>query len=252
MKDVHLHTGERIDDLQRGGCRLIQRSDLFSFGIDAVLLADFARVADGSTVLDLCCGGGIIPILMDARMESKTCHFTGIEINPDCVDLARRSAAMNGQSDRIRFIEGDIRKAGTLAAPALFDAVTANPPYMIGGHGLTGPNYAKTIAKHEVLLNLSDVVKAASRALKLHGSFFLVHRPYRLADIFRELNACSLEPKRMRMVEPYAGREPNIVLIEAVKGGRPRLKVEPTLVVYEREGVYTKELLDIYGKQPEA
>ena len=252
-----LHPGERLDDLQRDGARLIQNPSLFCFGMDAVLLAAFAEqsVRPGSRVLDLCSGNGIIPILMDARWQDR--HrgetdvpypvFSGIEINSMCVDMAARSAAGNEQTGRVHFLEGDLCRIRELIKPASFDLVTVNPPYMIGGHGLTGKNEALTAARHEILCSLEDVCAAAAYALRPQGRLCMVHRPFRLADIFRNLNAYGLEPKRMRLVHPMQGREPNMVLVEAVRGGRPRLAVERPLVIYERPGVYTDEVRALYG-----
>ena len=183
-------------------------------------------------------------------------HFTGVEINPVCVDMARRSALMNGQQERIRFLEEDIRNvctagaktvSGPACAPASFDAVTANPPYMTGGAGLTGENRDLTIARHEVLCNIGDVAGAASRALRFGGHLYLVHRPHRLMDICRACGANGLEVKRIRMVHPFAGKEANMVLIDAVKGGRSYVHVEAPLIVYREKGVYTQEVREIYG-----
>ena len=244
-----MRPGERIDDLQRCGCRIIQNEELFCFGMDAVLLAAFAqpRISAGAKVLDLCSGNGVIPILLDARMQGSGVHFTGVEINNTCVDMARRSTLMNGQQDRIRFIEHDIRQECGQIAPASFDIVTVNPPYMPGGAGLTGENYAKTIARHEVLCGIEDVAAAASSALRFGGRVFMVHRPHRLGDIFRAFSARDLEIKRMRMVHPYADREANMVLIEASKGGKPYIHVESPLIIYEGKGIYTQEVRELYG-----
>ncbi len=243
-----LKTGERLDDLQRDGCRIIQNEKLFCFGMDAVLLTAFTQegLRESCSVLDLCSGNGVIPILLDAR--SGGIHtLTGLEINPVCVDMARRSIAYNGQQDRIHMLECDVRKAGEIIPPASFGAVTVNPPYMIGGHGLTGSNRDKMIARHEILCTLDEVVAAAAQALKMHGRFFMVHRPFRLGDIFRSLNAHALEVKRMRMVYPFSDRDPNMVLIEALKGGRPGMIVERALTIYESPGVYTEEVRKLYG-----
>ena len=259
---VMLKPGERIDDLQRGGCRIIQREDLFCFGMDAVLLAAFAKVKRTDRVLDLCSGNGVIPILMDARIvpgcgegEVRP-QFTGVEINPVCVDMARRSVLMNGQQERVRFLEEDIRNVCTAGAktvlepacaPSSFDAVTANPPYMTGGAGLTGENRDLTIARHEVLCNIGDVAAAASRALRFGGHLYLVHRPHRLMDICRACGANGLEVKRLRMVHPFAEKEANMVLIDAVKGGRSYVHAEAPLIIYREKGVYTQEVREIYG-----
>lgn len=245
---IELKAGERLDDLQRNGCRIIQNEKLFCFGMDAVLLTAFTQedLREGDDILDLCSGNGVIPILLDARCGGGH-RFTALEINPVCVDMARRSIEYNGQQDRIRMIECDIRKAGEIIPPASFGTVTVNPPYMTGGHGLTGDNRDKMIARHEILCSLDDVVSAAAHALRPQGRMYMVHRPFRLADIFRSLNRHGLEPKRMRMVYPFADKEPNMVLIEAVRGGRPRIQCEKPLIIYEEPGVYTEEVRRLYG-----
>ena len=280
---------ERIDDLQRGGCRIIQRPELFCFGMDAVLLSAWAQVKSADRVLDLCSGNGIVPILMDARLPEKlrregSIRFTGVEINPVCVDLARRSALMNGQSERICFLEGDIREicsvgtahetsdgsfagaayetsdgrsADTAAgipdavcagiAPGTFDVVTVNPPYMTGDGGLKGPSPERAIARHEVLCTMEDTARAAARALRQGGHLYMVHRPHRLGDIFQALEKYGLGVGRMRMVHPFSDKEANLVLIDARKGGKMYVHVEAPLIVYRETGVYTEELKALYG-----
>ena len=161
--------------------------------------------------------------------------------------MARRSVALNGLSDKIDIITGDIKEAGSLFKAASFDYITCNPPYMIGQHGLTNPEDAKAIARHVILCTLEDVIREGAKLLKTGGHFFLVHRPFRLAEIMTTMSQYSLEPKRMRLVYPYVDKEPNMVLIEAVRGGRPRLTVEKPLIVYEAPGRYTREIYDVYG-----
>lgn len=280
---------ERIDDLQRGGCRIIQRPELFCFGMDAVLLSAWAQVKSTDRVLDLCSGNGIVPILMDARLPEEirregSVHFTGVEINPVCVDLARRSALMNSQSERICFLEGDVRElfraaaahetsAGSFAAaahetsdgqgtnaasespdaararlaPGAFDVVTVNPPYMTGDGGLKGPSPERAIARHEVLCTMDDTARAAACALRQGGHLYLVHRPHRLGDIFQALQKHGLGVGRMRLVHPFSDKEANLVLIDARKGGKMYVHVEAPLTVYREKGVYTEELKALYG-----
>ena len=212
--------------------------------MDAVLLSDFAKVKAGETALDLGTGTGIIPVLLSVRTEGS--HFTGLEIQEELSDMARRSVQYNGLEDRIEIVCGDLKKADTLFGKGVFDVVTSNPPYMIGTHGLKNPSLTKAIARHEICCTLEDVVSQASRVLKDRGRFYLVHRPFRLAEIFLQLQKARLEPKRMRLVYPYVDREPNMVLIEACKGGNPRITVERPLIVYEAPGVYTRDILEIY------
>ena len=243
--EIQLKEGERLDELQRNGYRIIQNKKKFCFGMDAVLLSGFAQVKPGETVLDLGTGTGISPILLEAKTEGE--HFTGLEISPASVDMARRSVALNGLEDKIEIVHGDIREAGSLFKPASFDVITSNPPYMTGQHGLVNPDLDKAAARHELLCTLEDVVKAAAKLVRTGGRFYMVHRPFRLAEIIRTLSEYHLEPKRLRMVYPYVDREPNMVLIESVRGGRPRMTVEKPLIVYEKPGVYTQEILDVYG-----
>ncbi|MDO4292821.1 MAG: tRNA1(Val) (adenine(37)-N6)-methyltransferase [Eubacteriales bacterium] len=244
---IALRPGERIDDLQRNGLRIIQDRERFCFGMDAVLLAGFAAgaVKPGAALLDLGTGTGIIPLLLSAR--TKAARLTGLEIQKDSADMARRSVALNGLEERISIIQGDIKEAGELFSAASFDVVTCNPPYMIGKHGLTNPDAPKAIARHELLCTFEDVAAQTARVLAPGGSLFLVHRPFRLAEIMVTLAKYRLEPKRMQLVYPYADREPNMVLLQAVRGGRSRLQVERPLIIYREPGVYTEEIYEIYG-----
>ncbi len=243
--NVPLKETERVDDLQRCGYRIIQDPGRFCFGMDAVLLSGFARAAAGDKVLDLGTGTGIIPILMEAK--TKASHFTGLEIQSDSADMARRSAAMNGLEEKITIVEGDIKEAGSLFGAASFDVITSNPPYMTEHHGLQNPQAPKAIARHELLCTLEDVVGTAARLLRPGGNFYLVHRPFRLAEIMVLLHRYGLEPKRMQLVYPYVDKEPNMVLLEANRGGKARMKVEKPLIVYQEPGVYTPEIYEIYG-----
>lgn len=241
---IKLLENERLDDLGRKGYRIIQNPEKFCFGIDAVLLTGFAKVKPGSRVLDLGTGTGIIPILLEAKTQAE--HLTGLEIQEESADMARRSVAYNGLEDKISIVTGDIKEAGSLLGAASFDVITCNPPYMIGGHGPQNPSVPKMIARHEILCTFEDVAREAAYLLKQGGTFYLVHRPFRLAEIITTLAAYKLEPKRIRFVHPYVDKEPNMVLIEARKGGNPRVTVEKPLIVYKEKGEYTDEIYDIY------
>ena len=241
----NLLPGERIDELQRTGYRIIQNPERFCFGMDAVLLSGFARAKKQERCLDLGCGNGIIPILMEAKTEGK--HFTGLEIQPESADMAKRSVALNGLQDRIDIVEGDIKDASKIFGASSFHVVTTNPPYMTAQHGLTNLYEAKTIARHEVLCNLEDIIRESARLLMPGGRFYMVHRPFRLAEIISLMVQYRMEPKRMRLVYPYVDREPNMVLIEGLRGGKSRMTVEKPLIVYKEPGKYTDEIYDVYG-----
>lgn len=242
---VLLKEQERIDELQRNGYKIIQNPEKFCFGMDAVLLSGFVRVKEGAEILDLGTGTGIIPLLLAAK--TKAAHLSALEIQPESADMARRSVALNGLEKKIAIIEGDIKEADKLFGAASFDVITCNPPYMIGRHGLQNPDAPKAIARHEILCTLEDVVRVTARLLKPGGNFFMVHRPFRLAEIITLLVRYRLEPKRMQLVYPYVDKEPNMVLLEANRGGKSRMTVEKPLIVYESRGVYTREIYDIYG-----
>ena len=240
-----LKENERIDDLQRNHYKIIQDPERFCFGMDAVLLSGFARAKEGDRVLDLGTGTGIIPILMEAKTQAA--HFTGLEIQHESADMAARSVSLNHLEGKIEIVTGDIKEAVSLFGAASFDVVTCNPPYMTEHHGLTNPEAPKAIARHELLCTLEDVISQAARLLKPGGNFYMVHRPFRLVDIITLLRTYGVEPKRMKMVYPFVDKEPNMVLIEANRGGRPRLSVEKPLIVYKEPGVYTDDIYDIYG-----
>ena len=240
-----LKEGERLDDLQIKGYRIIQDPGRFCFGMDAVLLSSFTRVRPGEKALDLGTGTGILPILLEAKNAGKS--YTGLEIQEESADMARRSVLYNHLEDRVRIVTGDIREAAALFGAASFHVITVNPPYMIGAHGLKNDNEAKYIARHEVLCTLEDVLRESERILPDKGRFYMVHRPFRLAEILSGMSRHRMEPKRMRLVHPYIDKEPNMVLLEGVKGANPRMTVEPPLVVYNKDGTYTDELLELYG-----
>lgn len=240
-----LRDGERLDDLQRSGLGLIQNPEKFCFGMDAVLLSGFSKVKPGGRCLDLGTGTGIIPILLSAK--TKGSEFVGLEIQEESADMARRSVEGNGLGERVKIVVGDIKEASQLFGVASFDVATSNPPYMVREHGLTNEDAPRTIARHEVLCEFRDIARETARVLRPGGHFYLVHRPFRLAELIRTLSEYGLEPKRMRLVYPYVDKEPNMVLLEAVRGGRPRMSVEKPLIVYSAPGVYTEEIYEVYG-----
>ncbi len=242
---TNLLSGERLDDLERNGYQIIQNKEKFCFGMDAVLLSGFAQVRNGECALDMGTGTGIIPILLEAKTEGK--HFSALEIQEESADMARRSVAINNLTEKIDVIEGDIKKASSIFGKSVFDVVTCNPPYMNDNHGLKNPDVPKAIARHEVLCTLDDVVREAAAVLKPQGRFYLVHRPHRLIEIINKLTEYKLEPKRIKFVHPYVDRDANMVLIEAVRGGKSMVKLEAPIIVFNEHGEYTKEITDIYG-----
>lgn len=237
---------EQIDTLLNGN-KIIQDPERFMFGIDAVLLAHFAEseVRKEDCVIDLCTGNGIVPLLMESVTFAQ--NFTGIEIQPESADMAARSVEINNLSNKIRIIQGDLKEISKHIPKHSVEVVTVNPPYMINEHGRQNGTDAKSIARHEILCTLEDVVTAADYVLKPHGKLFMIHRPFRLPEIFSSLAKHGLEPKRMRMVSPSCGKEANLVLIEARKNANARLKIEPELYVYKKPGEYTQEVQDIYN-----
>ena len=243
--DIQLKDGERLDELDRNGYRIIQDPKRFCFGMDAVLLAGFAKVKPGEKVLDLGTGTGILPILLEAR--TKGVSFTGLEIQPESADMAARSVRLNHLENKVHIVNGDIREADRLFGAGSYHVVTSNPPYMTDLHSIKNPNEAKAIARHEILCTLEDVVSQAAKLLAPCGRFYLVHRPFRLAEILTCLCSHGLEPKRMRLVHSYEDREPNMVLIEALKGGRSGMTVEKPLIIFEKPGVYRSEIREVYG-----
>ena len=242
---IELKDSERLDDLQRNGLKIIQDPERFCFGMDAVLLSGFANAKEGDRVLDLGTGTGIIPILMSAKTKAR--ELVGLEIQEESADMATRSVKLNDLEDKVKIVNGDIKEAGQIFDAASFDVVTSNPPYMINSHGLQNPDAPKAIARHEVSCTLEDVVAAAAKCLKSGGKFYMVHRPFRLAEIMVVMHEYRLEPKRMQLVYPFVDKEPSMVLIEGARGGKSRITVEKPLIIYEAPGKYTPEIYDIYG-----
>ncbi len=236
---------ERIDDLQRNGLKIIQKTDGFCFGMDAVLLSGFAHVKRGEKVLDMGTGTGIIPLLLSAKTQGE--HFTALEIQKEIAEMAARSVKMNHLEEKIEIVNGDIKEASRIFGGASFDVVTTNPPYMNDAHGLKNPTEVKAISRHEVLCTLDDVVREGAKVLKSGGRMYMVHRPHRLIEIITVMKQYKMEPKRMCMVHPFKDKEANMVLIEAVKGGGSWLKMEAPIIVYKEPGVYTDEIYSIYG-----
>lgn len=235
---------ERLDELHRKGYKIIQDPNRFCFGMDAVLLSAFANVRKKERVLDIGTGTGIIPILMEARYGGD--NYVGIEIQEDVADMASRSVKYNNLEDKISIDNADVKDALKLYGSGFFDVITTNPPYMTVDKGIVNPSDTKALSRHELSVKLEDIVSISSKLLKNKGRFYMIHRPARLVEIMNVMRKYNLEIKRIRMVHPYIDKEANMVLIEAMHDGKPFLKVENPLIVYEKSGEYTKEVMDIY------
>ena len=249
MKDLTLvRWNERVDDLERNGYRLIQNPEVFCFGIDAILLAHFARVSNHKQkILDIGTGTGIIPIVMHAIYQKG--HYTGIDIQEQMIEMANRSVMLNEIEADVQMKTVDIKEYKEHFNSGEFDIITCNPPYMKGDCGLKNEHPSKTIARHEVACTLEDIISAASYMLKYGGKMCMIHRPHRLVDILATMRQYKIEPKVMRMIYPKQGKEPTMVLVEGVKNGRPELRVQTPLIVYNEDGTYTDEINEIYGKK---
>ncbi len=245
MKEISLKEGERLDDLERNNLFIIQNPNRFCFGMDAVLLSGYVSVGPRENVMDLGTGNGILPILLSGKTEGR--HFTGIEIQEESADMARRSVELNGLEDRIEIVTGDFREAPEHFGKGTFDVVVTNPPYMGKENGLQNPKDEKAIAKHEIFCELSDVLRTAAALLKVGGRFYMVHRPFRLPEIMTGMVKEGMEPKRLRLVYPFVDKEPNMVLIEGRRGGKPFLTVEKPLILYREPDVYTDEIRECFG-----
>lgn len=238
------NNNETLDDLENG-YSIFQRRDGFRFGIDAVLLSDFAKCG-ANRLMDLCTGTGIVAILLAAKTDIP--RIDAVELQPEIAEMAQRSAAYNKLNGRVHIRCADLKDAPAIYGKSIFDAVTVNPPYMKSGAGLTNDDDIKLISRHEVRCTLDDVVRVSADLLKTRGRLFMVHRPQRLADVMYAMRSYKIEPKRMRLVAPTFGKEANLVLIEGVKNGGSELRLMPTLYVYDENGAYTKEIDTIYGR----
>ncbi|MCD2502961.1 tRNA1(Val) (adenine(37)-N6)-methyltransferase [Clostridium sp. NSJ-145] len=244
--DVNINIDESIDDLQLNGLMLIQKQSGFRFGVDAVLLSDFANVKKKHRVLDLCTGTGIVPFLVYGKYSPK--EVWGVEIQEDMVEMANRSSQLNKTDDIVKFKCADLKDKKLVNELGRFDVVTVNPPYKLNNAGILNPNDKLAIARHEILCNLEDVIVSARRLLADNGRMFIVHRPERLADIFGLMRKYNIEPKRVKMIHPSAKKAPNIVLVEGQRDGGAFLKWDEPLYVYDENGNYSKEIDKIYGR----
>ena len=245
---MELKEFERIDDLQCNGLKIIQNEKEFCFGIDAVLLSDFAKkTKKNAKIVDLCTGTGIIAILLSAKTSAK--HILGVEIQEHIAEMAQRSVEMNNLTDKIEIINDDLMNLKNTIVAGSIDTVTVNPPYKPKNSGVINERDTKTIARHEISCTLEDIIKESSRLLNTGGNLCMVHKVERMADIFVLLRKHKLEPKRMRLVYSKVNEPATLVLIEGVKGGKPFLKMEAPIYVYEKENEYTRQIKEIYGME---
>ena len=242
-RQAEIRTDEQLDDLQNG-YYIIQKKQGFRFGTDAVLLSSFVRLKEEERAVDLGTGTGILPILLAAKTSCR--DITGLELAAPFAEMAERSVRFNGLEDRIRVVQGDIREAVSVFGTASFDVAVSNPPYMAGKSGKLGPDEYAAMARHELYCSFEELSASVSALLKSRGRFYLIHRPFRLAEIISTLRKHHLEPKRMQLIHPFAGREANLVLLEAHKGAGIQLTVEQPLIMYAKPGVYTEDVQRIY------
>lgn len=245
--DVELKENERIDDLEFKGLKIIQNEKGFCFGMDSVLLSDFAKnMKNNSTVLDLGTGTGIIPILLCGKTNLK--KVVGIEIQQDVANMAKRSSQLNNLQDRFEVVNTNIINLKNIYEKQSFDVIVTNPPYKKENTGITNENEAKLISRHEITANLEDFISISKDLLKDKGEFYMVHRPERLVDILSLMRKYKIEAKILKFVSPNKNKEPNLILIKGIKNANSFLKVEKNLYVYNEDGKYTNEILKIYNK----
>lgn len=245
---IQLKENERIDDLELKGLKIIQDENGFCFGIDAVLLSDFAKnVKKDATVLDLGTGTGIIPILLSAK--SNASQIIGIEKQEEVCEMSKRSVKLNKLENKIKIVNEDILNLHKIYNKNTIDVIVTNPPYKKASTGIINEEEKKIISRHETTANLEDFIKVSSELLKDKGEFYMIHRPERLVDILTIMRKYKIEPKEMRLVYSYEDKPPKMVLIKGVKCGKAFLKLRENLYIYKENGEYTDEIYKIYGKK---
>ncbi len=248
MEDIPIKENERIDDLQYKDLKIIQETDGFCFGIDSILLSDFAKnIKKNSKVADLGTGTGIIGLLLCKK--TNLAEMTGIEIQEDVANMAERSIKLNNLEEKFRIINSNINEifSKKLLEKNVFDVVVMNPPYKEVGTGEINESEKKLISRHEIKANLSDFIKTASGLLKDKGELYIVHKPERMPDIIQKLRENKIEPKELRVVYSNKNSEASLILIKAVKGGKKFLKIDRPLYIYNESGKYSDEIKQIYN-----
>lgn len=242
-----LEENERIDDLELKNLKIIQNTKGFCFGMDSILLSDFAKkIKKNSIIVDLGTGTGILPILLSAKTESKKIY--GIEIQEKVANMAKRSVKLNKLQDIIEIINIDIKNIFSLMEKNSIDVIVTNPPYKKKETGGVNDNEYKLISRHEITAELVDFIRISSELLKSNGEIYMVHRPERLADIITLMRKYKLEPKRIKYVYSNKKLNAKLVLIKAVKCAKPYLEVEQPLIIYNDDRTYTRQILEIYNK----
>lgn len=244
---VKINDDECVDDLQLKGLKIIQKRNGFKFGVDAVLLSDFAKIKNKDKVVDLCTGTGIIPFLLIGKYNPS--EVIGVEIQQEMVDISNRSAELNNVCEKVRFVNIDLKNENGIKTLGRFDVVTVNPPYKLNNSGIINPSDNIAIARHEIACNIDDVIKATRVLLKDNGRMYMVHRPDRLIDILVTMRKYKIEPKRIRMIHPNPSKAPNIVLVEGQRDGGSFLKWDPPLYVYNDNGKFSDQINKIYGRK---
>lgn len=245
---MELLENERIDDLEYKNLKIIQNEKGFCFGIDSVLLSDFAKgIKKNSTVLDIGTGTGIISILLSAKTQVKKIY--GVEIQEEVANMAKRSVSLNNLDERIEIINANIKDIFRILEPNKIDCIVTNPPYMKLNTGKVNDEKKKLISRHEIECTLEDIIQISYKLLKSNGEFYMVHRAERIVDILYNLRKYKLEPKVLRFIQAKENKEPNLVLIKAVKNAGNQLTLEKPLIVYNNDGSYTDEILEIYNKK---
>ena len=246
--EIVLKDNERIDDLQLNNLKIIQNKDGFCFGIDAILLSDFAKdIRNNSKVLDLGTGTGIVATLLCAK--TKLSKIYGVDIQKDVCDMASRSIKLNNLEDKFEIINSNIKDLTNIFEDTSFDAVVSNPPYKKDNSGLKNESETKLISRHEITATLEDFISMSSKLLKNNGNIYMVHRPERLSDLFYLLKKYNLEPKKLRIVQSYVNSKPKLILVKATKNAKSFLTIEEPLIIYNKDGSYTDEIFKIYGKE---
>ena len=238
---------ERIDSLGINNLKIIQNTDYFCFGTDAVLLSDFATVAPGAYVVDLCSGNGIIPFLLSAKTKAK--KIVGIEIQKESFDLAKRSNELNKLEDKISFINDDANNIKEYFESGSISNVTCNPPYMVSKNGFVSPSDLKAAARHELFINIEDVVRISAYILKFGGYLSIVHKSDRLCDIICTMRKYKIEPKRIRFVHSHFGDAPKLVLVEGIFGAKSSVKILEPLYIYNDDNTFTDEIKKLYNEE---